>query len=290
MVSCNYMKKKRIHFLKPQISSRNDEFGGIKFEDILDEIINLDNASRVVEYDGIGLGIAVDKIGLKYVISIDKVDSNDSPVIKDMASNKIRNIDLADNEGILYDNIFVYDPERNLLAFVILGTGHPRQNMLKSVVNSLILKNELFSNIEPKVSRFNVELRNDGYFNDKIRKGKKLTTVKFVSENFNQVDNIGNSQKTAYDDFLSGRDYRKTTILSGFRGSDIRGVMGFFVQDLINNAEIPEFKNITITIDGEEISLYNQIKYMQKDFKESGKQLDKVFLKKTLVEAIDEYV
>jgi hypothetical protein len=66
--------------------------------------------------------------------------------------------------------------------------------------------------------------------------------------------------------------------------------MGFFVQDLINNAEIPEFKNITITIDGEEISLYKQIKYMQKDFKESGKQLDKAFLEKTLVEAIDEYV
>lgn len=168
------MKKvsKKINFIKPVLL---DTEGDAKFTDILSEISELDNSDRIIKFDSLYAQVYV-QINVKtsedcFIIELDKVDKSDNPIVKNLATDEIRELDLAEGEGLLYGNIFVYNPEENIIAFAMQGTGHPRQGLLKAVINSIIQdKGNNILDGKVKISRFSISLNKDSLFIEKVKK------------------------------------------------------------------------------------------------------------------------
>ena len=287
------MKKvsKKINFIKPVLL---DTEGDAKFTDILSEISELDNSDRIIKFDSLYAQVYV-QINVKtsedcFIIELDKVDKSDNPIVKNLATDEIRELDLAEGEGLLYGNIFVYNPEENIIAFAMQGTGHPRQGLLKAVINSIIQdKGNNILDGKVKISRFSISLNKDSLFIEKVKKAIKITTATFVSENFNEHKSIGNGNKSQYDSFLAGQEIRRTTTIQGIGKRNIKDTVNFFIQDMINNEEIPEFKQISLTIDGKDVKMKNDRRCKEEEFIVDGKGIDKSDLISKLISAAKEY-
>lgn len=227
---------------------------GISFAEVIDNMLRLGSDFNVTAR-GVKSVLGISASDDWIIISLQNLSNDDLPKIANDDDGKDeKEIDIPEGKSLSYRNCFVFNRKSNLLGAAKLSLC-PHISRLAGVFNKVISEN--FS--EMGVSK-NLRVRFSQIFEkglgEKLRNARTITMAQVTSLE-RSGENISEKDFGRYKDFMGGVGYTKTTKLHGNKGANIKHLVQFILDDIIQGNDFVEDFQISMKVDGEAIN-FNQ--------------------------------
>lgn len=257
---------------------------GINFEDILRSIGEYDEPIQINVDSHTNYSLKIAERDGFFVLSLQRLSNGNLPFVANMADGSDeKQLEIGDNEGLSFKNIFVFNLNTNKL-FGIRPDNLPKAGRLRLCLQDLYNKT-----VSEKVKiRFGAVMNRD--LVNIINDAKTITSATITS--LDRGDNINEPLLTKYDQYLGGVDYIKTTKLKGKKGANIKHLVAGILSDITDGYELESYLGISMCIDGQSINFnrfYRQIPLDLKEDSRNKRYLDYSDLEEKLIRLAKDY-
>lgn len=249
------MRKPRDVFLYHSACNHSD---GLTFDVIVERIAELDTSKRSVVVRGVRSVLCIESTDDFWILSLQNLSNDDLPkVANDDDGGDEQNLDVPQGKAMSYKNCFVFNRKTNVLGMAKISMC-PRVARLAAVINSII-RQEYEELGVPEDTKVRFPQIFEKGLAERLSSAKTITMAQISMKDY-YGDNVKEKDFGAYKDYMGGLNYSKVTKLHGRNGANIKEVVQFIIDDVVQCNDIVNDFEISMKVDGERINFSQYFK------------------------------